>query len=1038
MSQSSKSISERVEELDLPSDRLREVYHLPVLTLLVAFSLWVRTRGWQNYTSGERILFSGNDPWYHYRMVEYTVRHWPSTMPFDPWTGFAAGKNPSTFGTLFDQLVATMALIYGLGSPTPEQVKVVTLFAPALMGALTLIPLYFIGKRFGGRVGGLIAALIGAITPGLFLTRGLVGVADHQVAEVLFMGIAVALFLIALDVAKRDRPIWELFTAREFDSLRPTLLWSTLAGLGLGLYVWVWPPGVVLIGILNVFLVLYLLGTFARGGAPDHVGIVGVVTLGVTLLLSLVQMESLELSIDFSLTQPLVAALGIVACVVIVAGSRAWEGMDREVPRWGFGVGLLVLGLLAVGLSALVVPDVFAYFQRQVVRVFGTDVSETAATIGEVTPSGDPVGFFFNSFGFAFFTGIAGLVALTYRSLQDDSIAPAGLFVVVWSLFLFAMANTMTRFAVYMVLPLGALNAFLAKEAFDLIGLYDLSDVTDIKGYQVISVVAALLLVTAPIAVTIGQGGLSNAALDTAESRGSGTPGAAQWAPGLEWLQNETPEEGQWGQNPQTALDKGYYGTYERTDDFDYQSGDYGVLAWWDYGHWITVLGERIPNANPFQQNARYAANIMLSANESYTVESTASTGGDGEQTRYVMLDYQMGLAGTQKFSAPVAFQRRYAVDNDTGEYVVQPHPNGSDGLPDGLRALRAADLQQTAYVVQQTQGGSRLVGRYAVHSQRSMESIRTRLYQYHGSRAEPTFSDGSVVVADWERVDYRGTTLPGITAATQPVRTFPNRTAAEQYVRRDGTAQIGGVLGKPSEPVPALEQYRLVWASERTAQTPISRAFGLWSRLNQRPPQPIESASYLKTFERVEGATIQGEGPANTNVTATVQMRIPTNGRTFTYEQQARTGDDGRFTMTVPYSTTGYDQFGPEQGRTNVSVRATGPYAITAPPTVAEDGITRYRANATVSEAQVIGRSDEPVTATLEGEVVTVNEGNSTNSTDSGSGTNTTDSGGSDTNSTSSTPTPTPTGTATPTATPPASLAPPAWLTTPLTSVLG
>jgi asparagine N-glycosylation enzyme membrane subunit Stt3 len=315
------------------------------------------------------------------------------------------------------------------------------------------------------------------------------------------------------------------------------------------------------------------------------------------------------------------------------------------------------------------------------------------------------------------------------------------------------------------------------------------------------------------------------------------------------------------------------------------------------------------------------------------------------------------------------------------------------------------------------------------------MESMRTRLYQYHGSRAEPTFSDGSVVVADWERVDYRGTTLPGITAATQPVRTFPNRTAAEQYVRRDGTAQIGGVLGKPSEPVPALEHYRLVWASGQSVQTPISRAFGLWSRLNQRPPRPIERTSYLKTFERVEGATIQGEGPANTNVTATVQMRIPTNGQTFTYEQQARTGDDGRFTMTVPYSTTGYDQFGPEQGRTNASVRATGPYSITAPPTVEGDEITRYQANATVSEAQVIGRSDEPVTVTLEGEAITVNDGNSTNSTDSGSGTNATDSGSSDTNQ-SSTPTPTPTGTATPTATPSGSLAPPAWLTTPLTAI--
>ncbi|WP_276257562.1 oligosaccharyl transferase, archaeosortase A system-associated [Haloglomus litoreum] len=1043
MSQSSKSISEQVEELDLSTEKLREVYHIPLLTLLVAFSLWVRTRGWQKYTSGDQILFSGNDPWYHYRMIQYTVDHWPAAMPFDPWTGFPVGKNPSTFGTLFDQLVATAALIYGLGSPTAEQVKLVTLFAPAVMGALALIPLYVIGKRFGGKAGGLIATLVGVVTPGLFLTRGLVGVADHQVAEVLFMGIAVALLLIALDVAKRDRPIWELFTAGDLDALRPTLVWSALAGLGLGLYVWVWPPGVVLVGIVNLFLVLYLLGTFIRGGVPDHVGIVGVVALGVTMLLSIIQMESLELSIDFSLTQPLVAGLGIIACIAIVAGSRAWESMDRDLPRWQFGVGLLVLGLVAVGLAALLVPDVVGYFQRQVVRVFGTSVTDTASTIGEVTPSGDPIGFFFQSFGFAFFTGIAGLVALTYRSLQDDAIAPAGLFVVVWSLFLFAMANTMTRFAVYMVLPLGALNAFLAKEVFELLGLYDLSDLTDIEGYQVISVVAALLLVTAPLAVTVSQGGFSNAALDTAEARGSGSPSAAQWEPGLEWLQDETPEEGQWGENPETGLDEGYYGTYSRTDDFEYGSGDYGVLAWWDYGHWITVLGERIPNANPFQQNANYAANIMLSANESYTVEATADTGGAGEQTRYVMLDYQMGLAGTAKFGAPTAFQRRYAYDTTNREFVVQEYGEDNEIDQEGLRGMRSSDLQQSLFVVQQTRGSSQLVGRYGVHSQRSMESLRTRLYQFHGSRAEPTFQDGSVVVADWSRVDYRGTTIPGITASTQPVRTFPNMSAAEQFVRRDGTAQVGGVLGKPSEPVPALEHYRLVWASQRTAQTPISRAFTLWSRLNERAARPIETQPYLKTFERVEGATIEGEGPANSNVTATVRMRIPTNGRTFTYTQEAETGPNGEFTMTVPYSTTGYDQFGPEEGRTNVSVRATGPYRFTAPTVETDESITRYGTNVTVSEAKVIGRDDEPVTVTMEGDVVNEPADNDTNSTSTPTdGTNSTDSGGSDTNSTSSTPTPTGTSTptatpaATPTATPSESLAPPAWLTTPLAAL--
>jgi len=1012
-------------------------YPVPVLALVMAFMAWVRAQSWQNFVQNGQVLFSGNDPWYHYRNVAYTVQHWPQTMPFDPMTYFPNGTHVGQFGTLFDQLIATGALIYGLGSPTEFQVKLATLFAPAVFGALVVVPVYFLGKRLGGTSGGVIAALIIALTPGQFLTRSLAGFSDHHVGETLFMATAVVFVLVALDVANRDRPIWELFTARDWDALRPTLLWSALAGLFVGLYIWVWPPGVFLAGIIGVFLVCYLLGTYLRGHSPDHVGIVGAVMMSTTVLVTLVPINTFSFSATrFSIAQPFVAAGAALACVVIVGGSRLWEGLDRDLPRAAFPAALVAAGLVVAGLVAVVLPDVFQFFQRQLLRVVGFGATDTARTVAEATPIQNPGQFLYNSYGLAFYTAIGGVVYLTYQSLREDHIDPVGTFVVIWSLFLLAAAFTQRRFDYYFILSVCTLNAFLAKQVFDLLDVGQMAeDITSIKGYQVLSIVAVLLVITAPLAIRPGGGTYSNV-VDTSEQQSS--PGSVQnWQSGLTWLDEQTPQEGEFGENPDSALADGRFGTYEKTDDFQYGSGDYGVLAWWDYGHWITVLGDRVPNANPFQQNAEYAAEVFLSTNESYAHESMVDTSGDGEQTRYVMLDYQMGQAGTRKFSAPAAWQRRYAVDNDTGEFVVEPYPGGSDTLPDGLRALRAGDLQQTAYVIQQTQAGSRVITRYAIHSQRSMESMRTRLYQYHGSRAEPTFSDGSVVVADWERVDYRGTTLPGITAATQPVRTFPNRTAAEQYVRRDGTAQIGGVLGKPSEPVPALEHYRLVWASGQSVQTPISRAFGLWSRLNQRPPRPIERTSYLKTFERVEGATIQGEGPANTNVTATVQMRIPTNGQTFTYEQQARTGDDGRFTMTVPYSTTGYDQFGPEQGRTNASVRATGPYSITAPPTVEGDEITRYQANATVSEAQVIGRSDEPVTVTLEGEVISVNDGNSTNSTDSGSGTNTTESGGSDTNSTSSTPTSTPTGTATPTATPSGSLAPPAWLTTPLVAVL-
>ncbi len=76
--------------------------------------------------------------------------------------------------------------------PHPEfEIAAVTAFAPAVFGALVAIPTFFIARRFGGNGVGVVSAFVLALLPGLFLQRGTVGSADHNVAEPLFMSLAV-------------------------------------------------------------------------------------------------------------------------------------------------------------------------------------------------------------------------------------------------------------------------------------------------------------------------------------------------------------------------------------------------------------------------------------------------------------------------------------------------------------------------------------------------------------------------------------------------------------------------------------------------------------------------------------------------------------------------------------------------------------------------------------------------------------------------------------------------------------------------------
>jgi dolichyl-diphosphooligosaccharide--protein glycosyltransferase len=94
--------------------------------------------------------------------------------------------------------------------------------------------------------------------------------------------------------------------------------------------------------------------------------------------------------------------------------------------------------------------------------------------------------------------------------------------------------------------------------------------------------------------------------------------------------------------------------------------------------------------------------------------------------------------------------------------------------------------------------------------------------------------------------------------------------------------------------------------------------------------------------------------------------MELNAANTTFRYTQRVETGPDGEFTMTVPYSTTGYDEWGTENGYTDVAVEAAGPYQITTNRFISQDGSCMYNTTAEVSEGKVIGEDETPVEVDL------------------------------------------------------------------------
>ncbi|MFC7324177.1 oligosaccharyl transferase, archaeosortase A system-associated [Halorubrum rutilum] len=1004
-----------------PLDLLEQWYHVPVLLGTFAFMLWTRLRSYGNFVRNGEVYFRGNDAWYHLRETKYLLENWPNTLPFDPWTGFPFGNSAGQFGTLWDHI---MVVGIWIARPIMGSSEEVMLVMPPIVGALVAVPTYFIARRFVDRVPALAGVLSLALFSGTFLQYSLVGFPDHSAAEVFFQSTAVLAFLVAFAVAEREKPVWELIVDRDWGALRRPAGFAAAAGAALGLYMWTWQPGVLLVGITGVFLAVKITSDVYHGKSPEPIAFVGTVAMTVSGTLQLIPLDTISFTpTQYSLLQ-VVLPLGVAVGVVFLAWlARQWESRDIEATSYPPAVGGLTLASAAF--IWLAVPSLWSTLTRNLLNFVGFSASASFRTIGEGQPPLQEAAFsdfVLSQYGFAFFLALAAILYILARPLyrSDDTthtlyipaaLAVVGsvyavpqlygaiggvvgldwqvvglviaaaflvgatflveydteeLYFVVWAAFIGSAAFTQTRFNYYLAVIVAVGAAYFLQVTLAAIDLTSLAALRDIEGWQVMTALAVLAVLIVP---------LVGVATPVWTAGNSSQPGnVVQWDDSLQWMNDETPTPGELegADNPMEL-----YGTYERPadGDFEYPEGAYGVQSWWDYGHWITTRAERIPNANPFQQNAGEAADYLLAPSEEEAREVLASQSTEGEHTRYVMVDRQMASPNS-KFNAPVTFY------------------SGNASVSDFNRPL----YQQTE------QGGFRTL--MQVNTQRYHESQMIRLYEHHGSAVEPR-----PVVVDWNQQAAQTAAGEQIQVSVAPsntsamIRQFDTMEEARAFVEEDGSAQVGGIGGLPSERVDALEHHRLVHASQARGQSASALQVRVLQQLGVNVQEVLGEGlfaafqdDFVKTFERVPGATIEGSGAEpGQEVRATVQMQ-KSSGQTFQYTQYAEANADGNFELTVPYSTTGYDEFGPENGYTNTSVRATGPYQLSTGLSVANGTPTARTGRVNVTEAQVVGADDAAATVALEETTLGGgSESGDSGSADDGSGSSDGDSGSTD-----------------------------------------
>jgi dolichyl-phosphooligosaccharide-protein glycotransferase len=816
--------------LDLKNRRLWLIAGL--VTLFSLFALWLRllpmfTMG----TTDNLTLVASDDPIYNLRQIEFLLANNLNYQWFDPMTLYPTGSN-IYWGPLFPTIIAICCLI--AGATTRPEIISVGLIIPPLMGAAIVAIMYYIGKTCGNWKTGLFASGFTAVVTGQFYYRSLYGYMDHHIAEVLFSTLF-CLFYMYTVLSEKDTKI----DLANIHTYKKTLLFSALAGIAYLLGFFVMPTIILFAMIAGIFTVIQFVIDTHRGRTSEYllvlngtifiIAIIGFLLFGFKSALP-------ELS-TYSIAH-IYAGLGMIGgTAYLYILQRYLKGKET----WYYPVAiagsallfLVVLYLASPTLFTLIVVDSFAFF------------GQAAVTNTVQEARGWTLASAWTTFNYGLILMAGGFLVMVYNNIRNER--PEQVFAVIWSLVTLYSTWQHVRYEYYLAINVALLSAvctgFVLERSWPVIrqmfsGITHAPEDTGSKseseegpakrkkqkkihkessaahgssfviaGLSVVVIVVGLLFVYSSVIYSY-SGGVSHM-----------TDMNPDWKESMEWMANNTPETGVG------------YTTYYTKDTFHYPNESYGVMSWWDYGHLITTIGKRIPNANPFQQGV--AGDTGAAAYFMATSEDEADSILDKVGTRYIVTDIEMDQG---KFWAMSTW---YNATENTDPYY-------DTLLLQQDNSLTAASLNKQPYYL----------------------TMISRLHNFDGSMTDPTVAYYVVTAAP----SVYQTAYPVIMDAAAMNLSQATRKAAEYNLNAQAgysAAVYSPSVMLPLDTVPALQHYRLVHESPTNVFSTTS----------------THDLKYVKIFEYVKGAHIKGEGIIEVPV-------VSNTGRNFTWREASVNGE--------------------------------------------------------------------------------------------------------------------------------------------------
>jgi len=584
--------------------------------LLVALAFVVRVAWpWSTVFAGPSgVRLFDTDSYYHLRHARYATAHFPHLQAWDP--GVYPSGQPRRYAGLFDVSIAGAALVAGGGHPSEQRVAQVAAFTPPVLGALGVAALFWLGAATIGDVAGLVALLLLTLYPGTFIHRSLLGAVDHHVAEVLLA------VLTALGLAGAVRrgyapeaqvgPTWR----RWLPDLRAA------APLALFFFTWFGAP-IYLVLVAGAFLLVGTLlvargddvAPLARAACRYGTGLL-TLCLFVRVVLPGIVME------DHTFKQALLAT------ALFAAGLPGYlMGLRRIAPpssNRARSLALAVAGtvalLAAMAVAVRVVPAARA-LADELLGVKTNLVKEQASL------SIDKVAYLGGAPAFLALLALPIALVAAWRSRQALTPAALARLMVVGLSTLIVLLWLRTRDYGYVAPPfLALLSADLLERAWRRAG----PGAARLAG----AAVAAAIIV-----VPVWPAGAAAAPVPERAAIAEFMVLRPGWEQALGWMRAHTP-----------PLAEPLDAPVPEPLPFRHPPGNYGVQAFWDFGHYVAELGKRPPLASGGISQS--AARWFLIDDEEAAVRALAHKAHPGERVRYCIADAQtagdFALSGIQ------------------------------------------------------------------------------------------------------------------------------------------------------------------------------------------------------------------------------------------------------------------------------------------------------------------------------------------------------------------------------------------------------